>query len=220
MAPARAKRSTQATAATDPDRLARQPDGSYRSGDGRFGVEQANGSWFVADHEMADDFGQPRVVGPIASLKLAKEAIPRLREGPIPLRRPIRTSSKRTVPAKAKAKAPPPPPKPETWLDRLPADRRKLAEQLVRALEREGIPDAEDVARAEIRRRGTDPRPLARRVLEHRLEALADGGEGTAREVARLLSQEGARTGRDLPGWALVAVEADGTVTDRRIELD
>lgn len=217
MATTRPKRKNQAATSADPDRLARQPDGSYRSTDGRFGVEQANGSWFVADHEMADDFGQPRVIGPIASLKLAKDAIPRLREGPIPLRRPIKQSKKRKASASASASAPPP--KPETWLDRLPADARKRAEKLVRALEREGIPDAEGVAREEIERRGSDPRPLARRILEHRLEAL-DKGPEVAREAARVLTQAGARTGRDLPGWALVAVEADGTLTDRRIELD
>jgi hypothetical protein len=39
-----------ADAGVDPDRLVRQSDGGYRSADGRFVVEQANGRWFLADH--------------------------------------------------------------------------------------------------------------------------------------------------------------------------
>ena len=78
-----------ADAGTDPDRLIRQPDGGYRSADQRFVVEQANGSWFLADNETADDFGQPRVAGPFATLKVVKEAVPRARSGPTPIRKPI-----------------------------------------------------------------------------------------------------------------------------------
>lgn len=209
-----------ATAPPDPDKLVRQPDGSYRSGDARFAVEQSNGSWFVADLEMADDFGQPRVVGPIATLKLAKDAIPRLRDGPIPMRKPMKPSRR------AASKADAAPARPKTWLDRLPADRRNAAERLVRALEREGVPDAADVARAQIERGdGADPRPLARRLLDVRIErVLGEVDDDAARELARralrVVSVEGSSTGRDLPGWVLVAVEPDGTVTDRRIELD
>ena len=81
-----------ADASADPDRLIRQSDGGYRSADERFVVEQANGSWFVADQETADDFGQPRVAGPFATLKMVKEAIPRTRSGPTPMRKPIKQS--------------------------------------------------------------------------------------------------------------------------------
>ena len=212
-----------ATAPADPDKLVRQPDGSYVSGDGRYDVEQSNGSWFVADHEMADDFGQPRVVGPIATLKLVKEAIPRLREGPTPIRKPIRQARR----SAAKSARPPAneKPKPTTWLDRLPDDRRKLAARLVRALEREGLDDAEGAARSFIERGdGADPRPLARRLLGARLDRLRADGDDAARqligEVLRVVTGEGTSTGRDLPGWTLVALEPDGTITDLRIELD
>ena len=210
-----------ASAPPDPDKLVRQQDGSYRSGDARFAVEQSNGSWFVADQEMADDFGQPRVVGPIATLKLAKDAIPRLRDGPIPMRKPMKQT--RRIAPKADAARP----QPKTWLDRLPADRRRAAVRLVRALEREGVPDAPDVARAQVERgEGADPRPLARRLLDARLERVLDEVDDdddvrqVVRRAMRVVSVEGSSTGRDLPGWAIVAVEPDGTITDRRIELD
>jgi hypothetical protein len=198
----------------DPDVLKRQSDGGYRSGDGRFSVEQANGSWFVADHEMADDFGQPRVIGPLATLKDAKVAIPRLRSEPTPLRKPV----KQTKP-KPKAE---PEPKPETWLDRLDADERRRAHRIVRALEKEGLADADDLAQGLVA--GTaDVAALAQRLIRARLDAsLADADADARRlvdDVLELLAVDGGRTARDLPGWALVAVDADGSVTDRRLDL-
>ena len=144
-----------ADASADPDRLIRQSDGSYRSADERFVVEQANGSWFVADQETADDFGQPRVAGPFATLKMVKEAIPRTRSGPTPMRKPIKQS-------KPSAKSAPPP-KPESWLDRLSAEDRRRAEKLIRTLEKEGLADAEETARSLIEGKAT--KDLARRLL-------------------------------------------------------
>ena len=47
-----------AAAPPHPDKLVRQSDGGYRTGDERFGVAQANGSWFLTDAQTADDFGQ------------------------------------------------------------------------------------------------------------------------------------------------------------------
>lgn len=202
--------------AADPDRLKRQPDGGYRSADERFVVEQANGSWFLADHETADDFGQPRVAGPFTTLALVKDAIPRVRSGPTPLRKPIK-------PAKPAAK-PEPDPKPETWLDRLSAEDRRRAERLVRVLEKEGLPDAEDVARGRIE--GTNDKALARRLLQARLDRLLSDAETDERArqlvagAVRLLTADGGRIGRDLPGWVLVETDPDGSPTDRRIELD
>ena len=213
MAKAHAKAS--AKPETDPDRLIRQPDGGYRSADERFSVEQANGSWFLADQETADDFGQPRVAGPFATLKQVKEAIPRVRSGPTPLRKPIKQTKR---PAKAS-----PPSKPETWLDRLTAEDRRRAERLVRALERAGLPDADAVAEAQITGgRGTTD--LARRLLQAKLDPLLadadDGARALVADALRVVTADGSSTGRDLPGWALMVLESDGSVTERRIELD
>ena len=200
----------------DPDRLMRQPDGGYRSADDRFVVEQANGSWFLADHATADDFGQPRVAGPFATLALVKDAIPRVRSGPTPIRKPIKQ-------AKRVARAAPRP-KPETWLDRLSAEDRRRAERLVRVLEKEGLSNSEDVARRRIE--GKDDKDLARRLLQGRLDRVlkdAEADEGARQIVAdaiRAVTAEGARIGRDLPGWVLVETDLDGSPTDRRIELE
>lgn len=196
----------------DPDRLVRQADGGYATPDGRFAVEQANGSWFLADQDTADDFGQPRVAGPFATLKLVREAIPRVRSGPAPLRKPIKQ-------AKAK-KAPQAPKGPETWLDRLSTDDRRRAERMVRTLEKEGLADAEELARARIE--GGSSRGLAQRVLRARLDrALAEADDAARQAVADALAvlTDAGRIGPDLPGWALVETEPDGSPTELRIAL-
>jgi hypothetical protein len=115
-----------------------------------------------------------------------------------------------------------PPPKPETWLDRLSADDRRRAEKLIRALEKEGLPDAEDTAKARIE--GHADTDLARRLLRGRLDRLLD--EAAADDDARRLVAEATqiltaarRIGPDLPGWALVETDPDGSPTDRRIDL-
>lgn len=206
-----------ATFPTDPDKLVRQPGGSYRSGDERFVVEQSNGMWFLADQANADELGLPRVSGPFSTLRSVRDAIPAARGAPASIRRP---STKTARPAAEK----PSPPKPETWLDRLSAADLRRAERTIGALEAAGVGDAEDVARSVLE--GRPRRALARRLLEARLEAALSeaGANGAARQVVarvlRAVTSEGDPLTRDLPGWALVETDPDGTPTERRIELD
>ncbi len=70
-------------AADDPS-LRRISAGSYRSGDGRFTVEQASGRWLVLDGEQVDDLGLPLTRGPFATLDAARAAIAEARLGPVP----------------------------------------------------------------------------------------------------------------------------------------
>lgn len=212
-----AKKKPKAPAGADPDRLVRQPDGGYRTGDERFGVAQANGSWFVTDEQTADDFGQPRVTGPFATLTAVRAAIPEARAAPTSIRKPIKSA-----PSAAKAKRAASPPKPKTWLDRLaPADRRR-AQRMIEALQALGLPDAEEMARSRIE--GRADRKLASRMVRARLDRLLEDADDDARRLVakavKVLTTVGERTGRDLPGWALVETEADGSPTDRRIDLD
>jgi hypothetical protein len=203
-----------ADAGADPDRLTRQSDGAYRSADDRFVVEQANGSWFLADHETADDFGQPRVAGPFATLKLVREAIPRARSGPTQLRKPIKQTKPTAKPA--------PEPKPKTWRDGLSTEDRRRAERMIRTLQKEGIADAEDVARTRVEGKAAD-RGMAKRLLQARLDRTLDGADDATRQLVAdaiaVLTGAG-RIGPDLPGWALVETEPDGSPTDRRIKFD
>jgi hypothetical protein len=203
-----------ADASTDPDRLIRRSAGEYRTADERFSVEQANDQWFLADRQVADDFGQPRVAGPFATLKEVQAAIPKVRSGPTPLRKPLPEAKR---PAKEK-----PPPKPETWLDRLsPTDRRR-AERVMKTLEKERFRDAEKVAQEVMEGR---TRGLAERLLRARVERLMDeaGANEAARrlvtDATRILSRDGGRIGPDLPGWILVETDDDGSPTRDAIEL-
>ncbi|MGZ8475608.1 MAG: hypothetical protein ACXWWQ_05205, partial [Candidatus Limnocylindria bacterium] len=138
----RAKKKPKAAAPPDPDKLVRQADGGYQTGDERFGVAQANGSWFLTDRETADEFGQPRVTGPFATLNAVREAITDARAAPTSIRKPI----KATRPS-PKPKPAPPPSRPKTWLDLLPATDRRRAKRMMEALTELGLPDAEEVAR-------------------------------------------------------------------------
>jgi hypothetical protein len=214
---AKAKAKAKATPAPDPDRLVRLPDGGYRTEDGRFGVSQANGTWFLSDAEIADELGQPRVTGPFATLKTVRDAIPDARSGPASAPRPIAPAGK---PGKSTSKRKAAPAKPKTWLDRLSAPDRRRATALVRALEGLGLPDAEDHARRRIE--GRADRDLPALLLRTRLDrVVADADEATrarVEEAVAILTSGGDDLGPDLPGWAIVETDASGTLTDRRIE--
>ena len=198
----------------DPDKLVRRSAGEYRTADERFSVEQANGQWFIADQQVADDFGQPRVAGPFATLNEVKAAIPKVRSGPTPLQKPLPQGERRS-----KEK---PAPKPETWLDRLSPDDRRRAQRIMKTLEKERFRDAEKVAEAVLEGR---TRGLAERLLRARVERLLDESDAdeTARrlvtDATRILSRDGGRIGPDLPGWVLVETDDDGSPTRDAIEL-
>jgi GNAT superfamily N-acetyltransferase len=68
----------------DPTALKRESPGSYRTGDGRFTVEQDSGRWMVVDDEHHDDLGLPLVRGPFDTLAAARSAVAAARAGPAP----------------------------------------------------------------------------------------------------------------------------------------
>ncbi len=58
----------------------RERAGRYASADARFAIEQESAErWFLTDAEQQDELGQPRVLGPFASLGAAKSEAERLR---------------------------------------------------------------------------------------------------------------------------------------------
>ncbi|MGZ8476320.1 MAG: hypothetical protein ACXWWQ_08920, partial [Candidatus Limnocylindria bacterium] len=73
------------------------------------------------------------------------------------------------------------------------------------------------------RMEGRSDRKLPSRILQARLDRLLDGADDDGRRLVadaiRLLT-EGGRIGSGLPGWALVEADADGSRTERRIDLD
>jgi ribosomal protein S18 acetylase RimI-like enzyme len=68
----------------DPTAFNREGAGTYRSGDGRFTIEQASGRWLLLDGEQQDDLGLPLTRGPFDSLAAARAAAEDARSGPAP----------------------------------------------------------------------------------------------------------------------------------------
>lgn len=210
----KAKTKPTAAESPDPDKLERQGAGSYRSGDGRFEVRQSDANWYLVDLEQANEFGQELIHGPFGSMKEARGAMPGARDvKPLLKSRPRRASQGK--PAKA---APPPP----TWIDRLTASEAAEVRRLVRALERDGIKEAENLVRLD--REGNLP-VIATRLLERRIEALIQGASSKDRKVLRDLARDlfeiftaqGERNPSPLPGWALVEIGPDRQPTKRRL---
>jgi len=190
-----------------PDDVVRQTAGNYLSGDGRFEVRQSDSTWYVVDTTQANEFGQELMHGPFGSLKEATAAIPGARDI-----KPLLKSTPRPVK---------PAPKPvKSWLDQLPNEERREARDLIRALEREGMPNAEDL----VRRHRNDSAPtIATRVIERHLSELIDEqpdkdqATDLVRRVVEILSVDGARARRPVPGWTLVEVAPDDEPPTRRI---
>jgi ribosomal protein S18 acetylase RimI-like enzyme len=83
----------------DPTAFKRDDAGAYRSGDGRFSIEQSSGRWLVVDGEQQDDLGLPLVRGPFDTLVAARSAAAAARDQPAP------ESDLGNRPARAKAAA-------------------------------------------------------------------------------------------------------------------
>ena len=205
---------------TDPDKLVRQSAGTYRSADGRFEVRggTSNG-WFLVDAEQTNDFGQELIQGPFATLGAVRAAIPSARSAKITPIRPLTAPKKR--PAKARMPKPPPPP---TWIEQLPPAEAAAVRRLIRALEGEGIGDAEALVRRD--RDGIGP-AIATSVIERRLAAIVDelpeAGRAGARDLVRrateVLTAEGTAMPRGVPGWSLIEIGPQPEPDNRRITI-
>ena len=214
-----AKSKAKADAPPDPDALVRQAAGTYRSGDDRFEVRQADVGWFLVDSTQSNEFGQELIHGPFATLRAVREAIPGARGTTTrPLPKPARAKTTAKANA-AKPKRPPP-----TWIDELPAAEARAVRRLIAALEGEGIADAEALVRRD--RDGLLP-AIATRRIERRfaaaVEELPDKERAAAtrlvRRVAEILSAEGAPNA-GLPGWTLVEIGlGEQPPRQRRIDL-
>jgi hypothetical protein len=278
-----------------PEKLVRESAGRYRTADGRFGVSgEPGGSWYLADAEQANEFGLPRLIGPYPTLDRVREVIGQMRAG-IEVEAPAGpapTGGKPQLtvipggagqpadilpPKPGQGRAPsagrapaerPRPPSPPTWLERLEPKERTRATKLIRALERLDMPDAEGIARADLKSGlpqaaravlvrmvwqelvdgwGRDPaavhdaaaalgRQKAFAGAEMAVRRLLDGepeGEDlplvvrvvalrTAARLFEILARGRAargNSGRDLPGWRLVELDAEGEPTDRALQL-
>jgi len=203
----------------DPNKLVRQSAGTYRTTDDRFEVNGGANHWFLIDTAQTDDLGQPLVQGPFATLDAVRDALPEARRAD--LKRPLKGGLAKVSGRAAKPKPPPTPP--PTWIDKLPASEARTVRAIIRALEREGIGDAEKLVQRD--RQGLAP-AVATRLLERRLEQIleelpAEGREpvrALIRRVAAVLTDEG-RSKDPLPGWVLVEVGPESAPPNRRIRL-
>jgi hypothetical protein len=205
--------------AGDPDKLQRQVAGTYRTADGRFEVRGGSATgWFVVDSEQTNDFGQELIQGPFATLADVRAAIPSARSAKIT---PIRPSA---TPSRRRKKAVPPKPPPPSWIEQLPPAEAAAVRRLIRALEGEGVPDAEALVRRD--RDGIGP-AIATRIIERRLAAIVDElperGRAGARELIRrateVLTAEGTAMPKGVPGWSLVEIGPEPEPENRRITI-
>ncbi|MGI8658337.1 MAG: hypothetical protein ACR2K4_06160 [Candidatus Limnocylindria bacterium] len=219
---AKSKARDGAGAPPDPDRLIRTAAGTYRTADDRFEVRQTDAGWFVVDTARTNEFGQELIHGPHAALKAARATLPELRsaQAHAPARRPKRAGAKRNSTAK---RSRPPPPPPPSWIDAIPKPEAARVRRMIKAMEREGISDAEGLVRRD--RDGLLPAIATRRV-EHRLATLIDEtpprdrdvASDVVRRVADVLSAGGSAD-ETLPGSALVETEPEADLPNRRIDL-
>lgn len=199
-----------------PDDLVRESAGAYRTGDGRFEVQKADLGWYLVDTAQTNEFGQQLIHGPLATLDAVRGAIPGAR-----LIKPLlRHSSKKQNRPTVHDEPPPPPP---SWIDQLPEREAADVSRLIRALEKEGLSDADEL----VKRHRDDAVPvIATRVVEHRLKSLIEGEPAEDREYATALVRrvidavavEGMSTAPPLPRWALMEVRGEDDRTTTRIK--
>ena len=208
-----------------PDDLVRAAAGAYRSTDGRFEVQKADQGWFIVDSEQANEFGQHLIHGPFATLDDVRAAIPGSRDIKPLLRSARRVPAAKATKAAATKPAPRKPVPPPSWIDRLPQKEAADVRSLIRALEGQGVANAEAVIK---RDHGSSPiAAAASALIETRLKKLIDDApEGQRDDVRRaikraaeILTDEGAATARPLPRWELVETPRDSAQPPRRIRL-
>jgi hypothetical protein len=211
--------------AADADKLIRHSAGSYRTADERFEVREAGIGWYLVDTTQQNEFGQELLHGPYDTLKDVRAAIPGARTSKVtPIRPPSTERAKKAKAPKTEPKTEPKAPPPPTWIERLPNADATRVRRLIRALERQGLTDVEQLVRRD--REGLGP-VIAEELITRRLAALAEelppeersAAEGVIGRVIEILTADGAR-GRDgLPGWSLVEMGPDGEPPNRRITL-
>jgi hypothetical protein len=204
----------------------RESAGVYRSGDGRFEVQKSDAGWYIVDTEQANEFGQQLMHGPLPTLDAIREAIPGARgvkpllRGATARARAGAASAESSKTAKPTGKPAPQPP-PKSWIDELPSREAERVKRLIRMLEKDGLRDAEGLAR----RYRDQPETLATRIVEQRLRALIDEqpesdrerAQHVVRRAAEILADEGMAVGDPAPRWALVSVKADHGQPEGRI---
>lgn len=185
------------------DSLKRLGGGRWETRDGRFAIEPQSGTWVIVDNSQTDELGLPLVRGPFGSLTAAREAIEAARTAGTaesPLAERIRqakaldgrTPGKGDSPAATKARKtaksderdepeePDSPPEPKWLRDLEPGDRRR-GRELVDRLEKLGVDDSEEIARAEIAR----DRPAMTRLALERSLAKISASSDEARDAVR-----------------------------------
>jgi len=198
----------------DPDKLNREAAGSYRTADERFEVREADVGWFLVDTTQANEFGQELIHGPYRTLTAVREAIPGARREKVTKLRP------RAAPAKKKSKEAEPPPPPPSWIDLLPMGEGRAVRKLIAALERDGVPRAEDLVRRD--RDGLMP-AVAVQLIQRRLDGLLEDATPSERKLVQraveILTTEGTGLADPLPGWLLVEIGPEEAPKNRRIDL-
>lgn len=189
----------------DPDRVVREAAGTYRTEDGRFEIRQAGVGWFLVDLERTNELGQELLHGPFQTLKEVRDEIAASRKvvqlaGPKPRPR--------------KAPSPEPPPARRSWIDELPEAEQADVRRLVKAVERAGIEDGEDLVR---QARDSSEPLIAKTLVEQRLTALVDDAPASERNSRRdlirrvvgILADDGLTLGQPLPKWELIEADPD-----------